>query len=284
LHRSTAAPGIIASKSPEIIPANLDRRHPDAIPHHRRYINDCVLIKCNQIHRKTLVGTAFILRIFYKEPAVREKTEICLIRHGETAWNAELRIQGHCDLPLNETGLLQAEALARRLAERHFDAIYSSDLARARQTAEPLARAHRLSVRIDAALRERNFGCWEGKTREEMLAADAAMAEALAARRPDDVPPGGESLRQHLARILSCLSRLASLHAGQTLAVVTHGGTLDLAYRHAQGIPIERPRDFPLSNASINWLEICGDGWRFASWGDAAHLDGIAQAPFVTRI
>jgi probable phosphoglycerate mutase len=224
------------------------------------------------------------LFVFCKEPAVRGKTEICLIRHGETAWNAELRIQGHCDLPLNETGFLQAEALAGRLAERNFDAIYSSDLLRARQTAEPLARAHKLPVRIDAALRERNFGCWEGKTREEMLAADAAMAEALAARRPDDVPPGGESLRQHRTRVLSCLSGLASLHAGQTVAVVTHGGTLDLVYRHVHGIPIERPRDFPLPNASINWLSVCGDRWRLTSWGDAAHLEGIAQAPFVTRI
>jgi probable phosphoglycerate mutase len=215
---------------------------------------------------------------------LREKTEICLIRHGETAWNAELRIQGHRDLPLNETGVLQAEALARRLAERHFDAIYASDLVRARQTAEPLARTRKLPVRIDAALRERNFGSWEGKTREELLSIDAAMVEALAARRPDDFPPGGESLRQHLTRVLSCLSRLASRHAGETIAVVTHGGTLDLVYRHVHGVPIERPRDFPLPNASINWLSVSDDRWRLTSWGDTAHLDGIAQAPFVTRI
>jgi probable phosphoglycerate mutase len=215
---------------------------------------------------------------------VREKTEICLIRHGETAWNAELRIQGHRDLPLNETGFLQAEALARRLAERHFDAIHSSDLTRARQTAAPLARACGLPIQLEAALRERNFGCWEGMTREEILAADPVMAKVLATRCPDDVPPGGESLRQHLDRSLSCLSRLAHCYAGQSIAVVTHGGTLDLVYRHVHGIPIERPRDFPLPNASINWLDVCGDDWRWVSWGDLAHLEGIAQAPFVTRI
>jgi probable phosphoglycerate mutase len=215
---------------------------------------------------------------------MQEETTIYLIRHGETAWNAELRIQGHRDLPLNGTGLAQAEALAKRLAGEHFAAIYSSDLLRAQQTAQAFAGAHGLPVRLEAALRERNFGCCEGKTREEILAGDAAVAEALAARRPDYVLPGGESLEQHLARVSACLSQLAQRHAGQTLAVVTHGGVLDLVYRRVHGVPMERPRDFPLPNASINCLLVLGDRWRIESWGDIAHLAGIAQAPFVTRI
>lgn len=219
-----------------------------------------------------------------KEPVVQEETKICLIRHGETAWNAELRIQGHRDLPLNETGMRQAEALAKRLAGQHFDAIYSSDLLRARQTAQGFADAQGLPVQLEPELRERNFGCCEGKTREEILADDADVARMLAARPPDYVLPGGESLRQHLDRVIACLSRLARQHAGQTLAVVSHGGTLDLIYRQVHGVPIERPRDFPLPNASINWLIVQGDDWRFESWGDTAHLDGITQAPFVTRI
>jgi probable phosphoglycerate mutase len=220
----------------------------------------------------------------HEEPAVREETKICLIRHGETAWNAELRIQGQRDLPLDETGLAQAEALARRLAGRRFSAIYSSDLSRARWTAQPLAERQGLPVRIEAELRERNFGCCEGRTREEIQAGDAVVAEMLAARRPDYVLPGGESLRQHLDRVVACLSRLAQRHAGQTIAVVSHGGVLDLIYRRVHGVPIERPRDFPLPNASINWLIVGGKNWRLESWGDVAHLNSIPQAPFVTRI
>ncbi|MDR2113311.1 MAG: histidine phosphatase family protein [Candidatus Accumulibacter sp.] len=215
---------------------------------------------------------------------MQEEARICLIRHGETAWNAELRIQGQRDLPLNEVGLAQAEALARRLADQHFDAIHGSDLLRARQTAQPLASAHGLPVQLETALRERNFGCCEGMTRAEIQAADPVVAESLAARRPDYVIPGGESLRQHLDRAGACLSRLASQYAGRTIAVVTHGGVLDLLYRQARGVPLESPRDFPLPNASINWLIVQGENLRFESWGDTAHLTGIAQAPFVTRI
>jgi probable phosphoglycerate mutase len=215
---------------------------------------------------------------------VPEATRICLIRHGETAWNAELRIQGHRDRPLNATGRAQARTLAGRLAERRFAALYSSDLKRARQTAQPLAVAQGLPVRIEAALRERNFGCCEGRTREEIQAADAAVAEMLAARRPDDVIPGGESLRQHLDRVIACLSRLARQHAGQDIAVVTHGGSLDLVYRRVHELSMEQPRDFPLPNASINDLIARGEDWRFETWGDIAHLDGLRQTPFVTRI
>ena len=228
---------------------------------------------------------AIVMKAFLdKESEVREEARICLIRHGETAWNAELRIQGHRDLPLNGSGLAQAEALAGRLAGQRFDALYSSDLLRARQTAQPLADALGLALRLEPELRERHFGCCEGKTREEILAGDAAVAEALAARRADYVLPGGESLSQHLDRVVACLSRLARRHAGQTIAVVAHGGVLDLVYRRVHGVPMERPRDFPLPNASINWLAVDGDRWRLDSWGDTAHLAGMAQAPFVTRI
>ena len=217
-----------------------------------------------------------------------QETKICLIRHGETAWNAELRIQGQRDLPLNATGLEQATALAGRLAGQtetwRFAAIYSSDLTRAQQTAEPLAAALGLPARIETALRERNFGCCEGRTREEIQADAAAVAKQLAARHPDYVIPGGESLRQHLERVSACLSRLALQHAGQSIAVVTHGGALDLIYRRVHGVPMERPRDFPLPNASINVLIVRGEDWRLETWGDVAHLDGIGQAPFVTRI
>ena len=209
---------------------------------------------------------------------------VCVIRHGETDWNAERRIQGHRDLPLNATGLAQATALARSLADLRVDAIFSSDLLRARQTAQPLADALGLPLQLEPDLRERNFGCCEGKTIDEVMAGDAVVARGLSARRPDFVLPGGESLLLHWVRVEACFEGLAARHAGQTIVVVSHGGVLDLVYRRARCVPIERPRDFPLPNASVNWLSIDSECWELESWGETAHLDGIPQIAFVTRI
>ena len=221
---------------------------------------------------------------FCKGVGVDEISRICLVRHGETAWNAELRIQGHRDLPLNAAGLVQAQALADRLAGEPFASVYCSDLLRAQQTARPLADALELPLRVGPDLRERNFGCCEGKTQAEVAAGDAALAQALRSRHPDYVPPGGESLRQLSERITACLSRLAGEHAGRTIAVVTHGGVLDAVYRRVHGVPVERPRDFPLPNAALNWLTVQGDCWRLESWADIAHLGALPQAAFVARI
>jgi len=209
---------------------------------------------------------------------------VCVIRHGETDWNAERRIQGHRDLPLNATGLAQAAALARRLADLRVDAIFSSDLQRARQTAQPLAEALGVQLQLEPDLRERNFGCCEGKTIDEVMTGDAVVAHGLSARNPDFVLPGGESLLQHWVRIEACFERFAARHAGQTIVVVSHGGVLDLIYRRACGVPIERPRDFPLPNASVNWLAVGSGCWQLESWGETAHLEGIPQVAFVTRI
>ena len=213
-----------------------------------------------------------------------EWVRVCLVRHGETDWNAERRIQGHRDLPLNATGLAQAAALPRGLAGLAVDAIYSSDLLRARQTAQPLADALGLQLHLEPRLRERNFGCCEGKTVDEVMAGDELIAQGLSARRPDFVLPGGESLLQHQARIEACFACLAARHAGQVIVVVSHGGVLDLVFRRACGVAIEKPRDFPLPNASVNWLTIDGECWQLESWGETAHLEGIPQAAFVTRI
>ncbi len=213
-----------------------------------------------------------------------EAVRVCLIRHGETDWNAERRIQGHRDLPLNASGLAQAEALARGLADLTVEAIYSSDLLRARQTAQPLADSLGVALQTDPLLRERNFGCCEGKTIDEVMAGDALIARGLSARQPDFVLPGGESLLQHLARVETCFARLATRHGGQCVVVVSHGGVLDLVYRRARGVPIERARDFPLPNASVNWLTIRGECWQLESWGETGHLEGIPQVAFVTRI
>ena len=213
-----------------------------------------------------------------------KNTRLCLIRHGETDWNAQLRIQGSRDMPLNDNGLVQAEALGRALSGQHFDAVFSSDLQRARQTAQPLVAARSLPLQLDSRLRERNFGCCEGMTIDEIEAQSPQLAAALAARNPDFAPPEGESLQQFSGRVEACIAALAQRCAGQCIAVVAHGGVLEMVYRRVNGIALQPPRNFPLPNASINWLTVSGDAWAFESWAETAHLGGLPIVPVVTRI
>lgn len=204
-------------------------------------------------------------------------TRFCFIRHGETDWNVALRMQGHVDIPLNATGLAQAEALGRRFASSTImaDALYCSDLGRARQTAQPVAEALGLPISTTAQLRERNFGCCEGLVFDEIVARFPAEAAAIKRRDPDHVPAGGESRRQHHARIHACVNDLAARHSAQTLIVVTHGGVLDVVYRLACGLAIEAPRTYPIANASLNWVVVVGEKWQIESWSDVAYLAAV---------
>lgn len=199
-------------------------------------------------------------------------TRFCFVRHGETAWNAEQRMQGHQNLPLNPEGLAQAERAALCFVGMPIAAVYSSDLQRARDTAAPIARALNLPVQPLFGLRERNYGRCEGMIRSEVAAVHPEDARALRERDPDYVLHGGESLHQHQHRILACIAELAARHAGQTIVAVTHGGVLDLIYRRAHQMPIEKPRDFPIPNTGLNWLSIDGDRWTIERWADTAHL------------
>jgi probable phosphoglycerate mutase len=207
-------------------------------------------------------------------------TELILIRHGETAWNAERRLQGHTDIGLNEAGERQAEALGRALAGEALDAVYASDLARASRTALHVAQHHDLAVQCDAGLRERCYGGFEGLRYGEIAQRHPAAYAAWQARDIDALPPAGErqaeSVRQFHARVLAALEAIAVRHAGQRIAVVAHGGVLECAYRAAMGLPLDTPRDFPVLNASVNRLRHGKDGWRLAHWGDVAHLQAGA--------
>lgn len=197
---------------------------------------------------------------------------LCLVRHGETAWNAEQRMQGHKDLPLNPEGLEQAEQAGRLFGPGDASAIYSSDLQRAFQTAKPIASALELEITRLVALRERNYGRCEGMIRSDVAARYPEDARALRERFPDYVLPQGESLRQHQQRILGCISELAIRHAGETVVIVTHGGCLDLIYRRATDTSLEKPRDFPIPNTGICWLSISPERWHIEQWADTAHL------------
>ncbi|THF62440.1 histidine phosphatase family protein [Pseudothauera nasutitermitis] len=201
-------------------------------------------------------------------------TRLCLVRHGETAWNTERRLQGHLDVPLNPTGERQAEATARALAGlAPFDAIHSSDLARALRTAQAAGNALSLPVQIDADLRERHYGAFQGLTHEEAQARHPEDYRRWHGRDPQFDLLGGESLNTFATRIRHTLERIAAAHPGGRVLVFTHGGVLDVAHRLASGRPLHIPRDFSIPNAGLNWLERDAAGWRLLSWAEQDHLD-----------
>jgi probable phosphoglycerate mutase len=200
-------------------------------------------------------------------------TRLCVIRHGETAWNAEGRVQGQTDVPLSALGAAQALALAAALAGERFSALYASDLARVRQTAEPAARALGLAPRLEAALRERHYGKFETLTYAEARERFPHDFARFKAKEPDYDFETGESLARFNARALACVAAIARRHAGEQVLVFTHGGVLEMVRRHALGLGLAAPRDFEIPNAAINWIEVSGEGWRVQAWAERGHLD-----------
>ena len=171
-------------------------------------------------------------------------TTLLLARHGETDWNRELRIQGSSDIALNELGRQQARYLAQELTDVDLDAIYASDLSRARATAAAVAATHRLEVRLDPRLRERSFGSWEGLTREDL--------DAL----PHGSHHDGETDDEVRARMLAAVRDIAAAHPGEQVLVVSHGGALNTLWHHALGVRIER-----WANCAVYKLAVRDDGF-----------------------
>ena len=201
------------------------------------------------------------------------EARIILIRHGETTWNREGRIQGYRgDSPLTEIGRAQAQKLAERLAGEDLLALWSSDSGRARQTVAPVAAALAIGVVYEAALRERNYGDFEGWTYAELEREQPEAYRKFRSRDPGYAPPGGESGAQFQERIVAALERLAEAAAGGQAAVVTHGGALGVAYRHITGAAPDSKREYSLHNASINRIRVSDGRWSLESWGDVAHL------------
>jgi len=202
-------------------------------------------------------------------------TRLLLIRHGETAWNAEHRIQGRLDVPLSTTGVWQSGRLAERLASEEINAIVASDLARAWMTGMPLANALGLSMVPEPRLRERVFGIFEGKTLDDIAAEHPEEFAAWRARDVDWQIPGGESGTEFICRVLAAMQEIAEQYAGQTVAVVTHGGVLDVVYRNARALAWDAPREHLMLNASINRLQAQPNPLRMqiVDWADVAHLE-----------
>ena len=199
-------------------------------------------------------------------------TKICMVRHGETAWNAEGRVQGQLDIPLNEVGRAQAQATAEALAGEDFSAIYSSDLMRVRETAAPAARRLALPVAFDAALRERHYGMFETLTYVEVREKFPEQYARFRDKDPDFDFEGGESLRAFNDRSMQAVNALVDKHAGEQILVFTHGGVLEMVYRHARATGLSSPRDFEIPNAGINWFEITPAQWSIWAWADVSHL------------
>ncbi len=199
-------------------------------------------------------------------------TTLVLVRHGETDWNVQGRIQGHTDIALNRLGEAQADALGKRLSREQFDAVYSSDLIRAYRTASPAVADPEHTIVKEPSLRERHLGILQGLTGAQALLEHPAAWDAFKARDPARALEGGESLGEFSRRVTGFVERVLRQHAGGRLLLVTHGGVLDVVYRHALGMPLSAPRDFPLFNAALNI--VCKDvrGWRIESWGDVSHL------------
>lgn len=209
---------------------------------------------------------------------MQEPTRIIAIRHGETAWNAQGRIQGHRDIALNATGMQQARQLGKALDSTTLDCIYSSDLQRAMATAEALALATGAPIVPEPGLRERCFGEYEGLTFAEVERDAPDHARLWRARDPVYAPRGGESLMALQQRITEAIDRIAARHGGQLIALVAHGGVLDMLYRLATHQHLQAPRTWQLDNAAINrllWSR--GSGLALVGWGDVQHLEGAAR-------
>jgi probable phosphoglycerate mutase len=201
-----------------------------------------------------------------------QRTQVIIVRHGQTEWNIAGIRQGHLDSRLTVRGEAQAKALAQRLAREQFSAIYSSDLGRAVQTAMAIADITGHEIVTDARLRERHLGIFQGLNAEETTAKYPAERRLLRSIGPDYVIPGGESMRQQVERNVGYLNELAQKHAGDTIVVVTHGGVVSGFFRHTLAIPLDAPRRFEFVNAGINVFFRENGNWMLLTWGDVSHL------------
>ena len=205
---------------------------------------------------------------------------ITAVRHGETAWNVDTRIQGQIDIGLNARGQWQAQQLGAALAEHGLNHIYTSDLARAHHTALAIATHAGIApqaVALHAGLRERAFGVFEGRTHAEIEAQWPQDALRWRQRVPDWAPQGGESPLQLRQRVEQTVAQIAARHPGEHIALVAHGGVLDMLYRLATGQEVNAVRTWELGNCAINRLLWTPEGLTLVGWADTAHLEATAR-------
>lgn len=201
--------------------------------------------------------------------------KLLLIRHGETVWNLERRCQGFSDIPLSEAGEDQAKALARALRNdenNELDAVYSSDLVRARRTAEFIAAPHRIQVKVDARLRELNQGDLEGLKFTDLLADHPDLLKKWMSSPAEVAMPGGESMQSLQSRAWRAIEEIVAAHPGQKVAVVSHNlCTLTIICRSI-GLDLNKFRSFKIENASITRIDFTKIGRILIGINDTNHL------------
>jgi len=199
---------------------------------------------------------------------------LMLVRHGETEWNVQRRYQGQSDVPLSELGRRQAKRIAERLAGQKIDAIYSSDLELARETARVIAEEHGLDIIPEPRLRELKFGILEGLTFDE---AQERFPEMINAWLEDftNTPKDGEAIDLFNARIIALLDDLKKVHDEQTLLLVGHGGSLSEILRVVLGLSREKRWYLEMQNASLSEVSIAEDYVSLTRMNDTCHLAAL---------
>ncbi len=205
------------------------------------------------------------------------KTELILIRHGETVWNRQRKLQGLGESELTDLGIRQAEAAAKALSGEHFDAVYASPLIRAKKTAEIITEGLDAQILYDDDLREWNLGIFEGLTIKDIAEQYPEEYIRFSSRDPDYVIPEGESSRQRYNRAVGCLQRIAGRHLRARILVVTHRGILDSVIRRIMFIPLDRAIAYSQFNCGFNTIEIDGKSWKLLTWGEKRHLQEVSE-------
>lgn len=203
--------------------------------------------------------------------ASSQPTIIILVRHAQTDWNVTRRWQGHLDIPLNATGRSQARAVAKRLSTWPLAAVYSSDLSRAADTALAIGGAHSQQPVYDRALRERHGGLFQGQTLEELEAAHGDFWHSV--RFDGQAPPGGESNLEVAQRVKGFYERILAAHPGQMVAVVSHGGVMNILLGYVLGLPLGQRAPVSLrGNTGLTIIEIKDERPRLTLLNDVCHL------------
>lgn len=201
-----------------------------------------------------------------------KKTEIIFIRHGETEWNSQQRMQGHSNSDLSSVGQAQIQALGQWMKNVPFDHIYSSDSLRAKQTAEAITQFSGHELKIDLRLREKNLGVFEGLTSEEARKLHPEVFSLFKTAGSKYVIDEGESTQQLQDRALEIVNEIRIKHPEERVLLVTHGGFIRVVMKHSLGLSLETPTRFLIRNTGVFRL-VWEDKWIVSQMGGVSHLE-----------